>query len=210
MQSLTNTITLRRHHPRHRPARVHSAHSIAIEKKFSLEDVHHGDYDQHFQQNSHPLNCGNTCCPNSVLQAPFLLALLRPCHSFHGHLHTTSTRRRILTDTTYIANLQPYLPRCKSERGRPASEIPCSTPTPTLVIPLAPHRDGWTPLHAASQEGHDDIVRLLLDYGAAPNHQDNRGRTPLHVTWKMTNNHRTSPYLLLRPDVGANYPCSYG
>ena len=72
------------------------------------------------------------------------------------------------------------------------------------------HQDnrGWTPLHAASLEGHDNIVRLLLDHGAAPNHQDNRGRTPLHAAWKKSNGHHTSPYLLLRPDSGANCPGS--
>ena len=28
-------------------------------------------------------------------------------------------------------------------------------------------QDGWTPFHAASQEGHDQVVELLLQAGAS-------------------------------------------
>jgi ankyrin repeat protein len=51
----------------------------------------------------------------------------------------------------------------------------------------ANHKDrgGWTRLHNASQKGHDDVVRLLLDPVQAPvanvNAQDLNDNTPLHI-----------------------------
>jgi hypothetical protein len=38
---------------------------------------------------------------------------------------------------------------------------------------------GWTPLHYAAQLGHADIVRALLDHGAAPQPFDRFEQTPL-------------------------------
>ena len=32
-------------------------------------------------------------------------------------------------------------------------------------------QNGWTPLMQASQEGHVDVVNVLLDHGANANHQ---------------------------------------
>jgi ankyrin repeat protein len=40
---------------------------------------------------------------------------------------------------------------------------------------------GWTPLMHASQAGHVDVVRWLLDKGAANNEFANDGATPLYV-----------------------------
>jgi ankyrin repeat protein len=46
-------------------------------------------------------------------------------------------------------------------------------------------RGGWTPLHNASQKGHNEVVRLLLDPLQAPianvNAQDLNHNTPLHI-----------------------------
>ena len=39
----------------------------------------------------------------------------------------------------------------------------------------------WTALHAAAQNGHTDIVKLLLDAGADKDVVDKYGDTPLHV-----------------------------
>ena len=39
---------------------------------------------------------------------------------------------------------------------------------------------GWTPLHAASYNGHIEIARLLLQNGAEVNVRNNYGWTPLH------------------------------
>ena len=40
-------------------------------------------------------------------------------------------------------------------------------------------QDGYTPLHDAAREGHNDVVKLLLDRGAEPNMANQHGDTPL-------------------------------
>jgi ankyrin repeat protein len=47
--------------------------------------------------------------------------------------------------------------------------------------------DDKTPLHVASQEGHVDAVRVLLDRGAHVNSQDCEGWMPLHYASRMGN-----------------------
>jgi ankyrin repeat protein len=46
------------------------------------------------------------------------------------------------------------------------------------------YKKGWTPLHTASDRGHAQLVRLLLERGARPNTTDSQGMTPLHVAVK--------------------------
>ena len=49
----------------------------------------------------------------------------------------------------------------------------------TLLLDL-PDISGYSPLHAASQEGHAEVARALLSAGARVDMQDNLGCTPLH------------------------------
>lgn len=39
-------------------------------------------------------------------------------------------------------------------------------------------KDGWTPLHGASYQGRNEIVKLLLKHGANPNVANNEKKTP--------------------------------
>lgn len=44
---------------------------------------------------------------------------------------------------------------------------------------------GWTPLHLAVAEGHEEIVRLLVDAGADLTTRTDFNRTPLHVALQL-------------------------
>ena len=44
-----------------------------------------------------------------------------------------------------------------------------------------PRNDGCTPLYGASQEGHVDVVKLILDHGADINKAPNDGVNPLDI-----------------------------
>ncbi|KAF2651686.1 ankyrin, partial [Lophiostoma macrostomum CBS 122681] len=39
--------------------------------------------------------------------------------------------------------------------------------------------DGWSALHWAARNGHLDVLKLLLSYGARTEVRDSRGHTPL-------------------------------
>jgi len=54
----------------------------------------------------------------------------------------------------------------------------------------------WTPLHFASQNGHETVVRLLLDQGADVNSQATDGMTPSSLA--AANNHQGILHLLTR------------
>jgi ankyrin repeat protein len=61
---------------------------------------------------------------------------------------------------------------------------------------------GFTPLHMASECGHCQAVRLLLQHGARVAAQDNKGWTPLHyATYK---GHRRATELLLLAGASPN------
>ena len=51
-----------------------------------------------------------------------------------------------------------------------------------LDVPNA--AQGRTPLHFASEWGHSDIVKYLIEIGADPNRKDCTGETPLHMAAK--------------------------
>ena len=44
----------------------------------------------------------------------------------------------------------------------------CLTP---IAILLSVTQNGWTPVMQASQEGHVDVINILLDHNAKVNHQ---------------------------------------
>lgn len=44
-----------------------------------------------------------------------------------------------------------------------------------------------TALHSASWQGHSDIVKILLEHGALPDHTCNQGATALGKSFDLTN-----------------------
>lgn len=69
-------------------------------------------------------------------------------------------------------------------------------------------KDGWTALHAASSQGHDDIVNELLLFGADPNKTALHGQTPLHVA--CLNNHSSVVKILRENDADYRIPDKSG
>ena len=49
---------------------------------------------------------------------------------------------------------------------------------------LEPDENGQTSLYAACIGNHPDVVSLLIDAGYDVNHQDNEGKTPLHIVFE--------------------------
>ena len=46
--------------------------------------------------------------------------------------------------------------------------------------PNAPDKYGVTPIHLAAENGHTDVMKVLMDYTDMPNVPDNYGETPIH------------------------------
>lgn len=93
-------------------------------------------------------------------------------------------RLRILANSGYIDEMKTFLQSCHS------------------IDQLINRHDnkGRTALHFAASRGSDEIVHLLLEYGANPNMQDYNGNTPLHLA--ACTHHIRVITLLLR--FGAN------
>jgi ankyrin repeat protein len=49
--------------------------------------------------------------------------------------------------------------------------------------------DGWTALHYAARDGHDECVKFCIEMGASVNARTNDGWTPLHfASWERDTN----------------------
>ena len=84
----------------------------------------------------------------------------------------------------------------------PAIQSLLSSSSPSTRTQLLSYQDsdGQTPLHVACENGHHQIVEMLLTAGANIAAQDNYGQTPLHVA-HQNGNHQVVELLL---SAGAN------
>ncbi len=71
-------------------------------------------------------------------------------------------------------------------------------------------RGGWCALHAAAQEGHLQIVELLLNRGANPNLIDSYGNGPLWTATMNAKGDETIPNLLIDAGSDANHKNNAG
>ena len=56
--------------------------------------------------------------------------------------------------------------------------------------------EGWTPLHAASEAGHEEIVKILLQHGSNVTNVTDTGYNPLHLA--ASGGHLSSCRLLVQ------------
>ena len=56
--------------------------------------------------------------------------------------------------------------------------MPCTCTFTVIVVCCLQNKLGDTPLHNAAWKGHDKIVTLLLDYGAATTIRNNEKQLP--------------------------------
>ena len=88
------------------------------------------------------------------------------------------------------------------------------TTSPSIITRSAgadanrPNSHNLTPLHLASEKGHNEIARLLFDHGADANHPDSGGRTPLHLASER--GHDEIIRILFDHGADANHPDAGG
>jgi cytohesin len=68
--------------------------------------------------------------------------------------------------------------------------------------------DGFTPLHFAAQQGHKEVVELLIGKGADVNLKRRGGKTPLHLA--AQNGHKDVTELLIAKGADVNAKDDYG
>lgn len=71
-------------------------------------------------------------------------------------------------------------PLCDCKHSVTHDELGASTPNDALQVNIC-NVDGLTPLHIAVQNGHSELVEILLDSGAIANIQTKKNITPLHL-----------------------------
>ncbi len=75
-------------------------------------------------------------------------------------------------------------------------------------------QSGYTPLHLATWNQHDEVVKYLLEQGASINAQAINGKTPLHLAIesncsKMVDNLLQAADIEMLPDVDGRLPIHY-
>ena len=105
----------------------------------------------------------------------------------------TETARLLLSYYDHIYQKNPLYLAARYGQIKPAQ---------SLLLPNIKNSSGLTPLHLAAQNGHTEIVQLLLQNNADPNIQDNNGDTPLHFS--SENDHTETVQLLLQNNADPN------
>ena len=104
-----------------------------------------------------------------------------------GHLHRLCNQGKYKEVKEYIQTFKTSLPlRLASQRG---------------VF-------GYTPLHAAVNSGHSEVLELLLEHGGNPNCSANSGHTPLHLA--VSKGHVTCIRVLLAKNADISITNEYG
>ncbi len=124
----------------------------------------------------------NRLCHSAVLRHSFvmvvaLLALAWSCRAFCDEIHDAAGHGELAKVQTLLKN-KPDLVFSKNDNGQ-------------------------TPLHYAAQEGHKDVVEVLLIDKADVNAKDKVGCTPLHVAAYRGHKDVVEVLLAYKADVNA-------
>ena len=110
--------------------------------------------------------------------------------SYTSCLDVSNTWKQLLTSDSYQQRAKSAFAFefqtelwCEAKRGS-AAKVKKLLSTMTVDVNYAMGYSYKTPLSMAAQEGHRDVVNLLLDRGADPNKADIFGLTPLHEAAK--------------------------
>ncbi len=99
--------------------------------------------------------------------------------------------KRVVVLLSTLPQAQPQSPQTKSLiaqlRKLLASYAILAPMIPPQININHPDSHGMTALHWAAAQGHDDIIKLLLDFGANINLRNVEGNTPLHLAARNGN-----------------------
>ncbi|KAL1496537.1 hypothetical protein AB1Y20_014143 [Prymnesium parvum] len=141
--------------------------------------------------------------PSPALASPLRQGGLSPLHCAAYNGHEGAVRLLLENNADFAARENVRVCACGWSRERVAMGAALTALTPPT--PSSPRRQlGYSPLNLAARNGHEGVVRLLLENNADIAARENGGDSPLH--WAAKNGHEGVVRLLLEnnADIAAS------